>query len=177
MLKIKDVTSKLKEYDRVVQIYSDSFPKNEKLPMWLLKVMSKRNSVEFLAFYDNDNFCGFTYLIHNKNITFILYLATDKIIRSKGYGSQILNWIVENHKENCIVLNIETVDDKYANYEERLSRQKFYFKNGFIDTKFKLIDKEDIYDVLYKGNCFSKSEYENLFKKFSFNLVRTKLSI
>ena len=176
MLEVKNVNSKLNEYKKILQIYKDSFPENEKMPMWILNLMAKRTSVDFLAFYDENIFCGFTYLIYHKNTTFVLYLAIDRNIRSKGYGSQILNWIIENKKENLIVLNIETVDNKYNNYEERFIRQKFYFKNGFVDTKYKMIDKDDIYDVLYKGSNFSKSEYEELFKQFSFGFVRKKLS-
>lgn len=176
MLKARNVNSRLKEYKNVLQIYKQSFPENEKLPIWLLRLMSKRRCVDFLAFYDDDVFCGFTYLIHHKTTTFVFYLATDASIRSKGYGSQILNWIADNNKENVIVLNIETVNPRYNNYEQRLSRQNFYFKNGFLDTKYKLIDDGDIYDVLYKGCHFSKSAYEELFKNFSFNLMKPKLS-
>lgn len=137
--------------------------------------MLRREVVNFLAFYDDDIFCGFTYLIYNKNTTFVLYLATDNSVRSTGYGSQILNWI-SNDKPNDIVLNIETVSDKYDNYEQRLSRQKFYLKNGFVDTKYKLIDKDTIYDVLYKGKNFSKEEYEELLRSFTFGFIRKKLS-
>ena len=50
--------------------------------------------------------------------------------------------------------------------------QKFYFKNGFVDTKYKLVDSGNIYDVLYKGNNFSKSEYEKLLKTFSFGFIK-----
>lgn len=171
MLTVKKVNSSLKEYDKVLQIYNDSFPQNEKLPVWLLKIMSKRNSVKFLAFYNENIFCGFTYLVYYKKTTYVFYLAIDESNRSKGYGSQILNWIVENNKDSRIVLNIETVDAKYSNYEQRLRRKKFYIKNGFIDTNYKLKYREDSYDILYKGYDFSKSEYEELLKKFSFNLI------
>ena len=174
MLDVKNINIKLREYKKIAEIYEKSFPDNEKLPMWLLNIMSKRACVDFLAFYDDDIFCGFTYLITYKNTTFVLYLAIDSSIRSKGYGSQILNWIIDNKQEN-IVLNIESVSDKYDNFKERLSRQKFYLKNGFKDTKYKLIDKSDVYDVLHKGSNFAKLEYEALFRSFSFGLVRKKI--
>lgn len=175
MLEVRRINKKLREYEKVTEIYKKSFPENEKLPIWLLNIMSKRRCVDFLAFYDENIFCGFTYLITNKNTTFVLYLAIDDSIRSKGYGSQILNWIV-NNKQNNIVLNIETVSDEYDNYEQRVSRQKFYLKNGFVDTKYKIVDKNDVYDVLHKGDDFSKSEYEQLFRDFSFGVIRQKLS-
>ena len=172
MLKVKVVNSRLKEYKNILNLYKESFPKNERLPIWLLNIMSKRTCVDFLAFYDNNIFCGFSYLIHNNNITFILYLAIDTSIRSKGYGTKILNLISNNKQNNSIILNIETVSNKYADYKQRLNLQKFYFKNGFVDTKYKLVDSGNIYDVLYKGNNFSKSEYEKLLKTFSFGFIK-----
>ena len=101
-----------------------------------------------------------------------MYLAIDTSIRSKGYGTKILSLISNNKQNNNIILNIETVSNKYVDYKQRLNRQKFYFKNGFIDTKYKLVDSGNIYDVLYKGNNFSKSEYEKLLKTFSFGFIK-----
>ena len=103
MLKVKVVNSRLKEYKNILNLYKESFPKNERLPIWLLNIMSKRTCVDFLAFYDNNIFCGFSYLIHNNNITFILYLAIDTSIRSKGYGTKILNLISNNKQNNSII--------------------------------------------------------------------------
>ena len=172
MLKVKVVNSHLKWYKNILNLYKESFPKNERLPIWLLNIMSKRTCVDFLAFYYNNIFCGFSYLIHNNNITFILYLAIDTSIRSKGYGTKILSLISNNKQNNNIILNIETVSNKYVEYKQMLNRQKFYFKNGFVDTKYKLVDSGNIYDVLYKGNNFSKSEYEKLLKTFSFDFIK-----
>lgn len=172
MLKVKVVNSRLKEYKKILNLYKESFPKNERLPIWLLNIMSKRTCVDFLVFYNNNIFRGFSYLIHNNNITFILYLAIDTSIRSKGYGTKILSLISNNKQNNNIILNIETVSNKYVDYKQRLNRQKFYFKNGFVDTKYKLVDSGNIYGVLYKGNNFSKSEYEKLLKTFSFGFIK-----
>lgn len=174
MLEVKKIDKKLNEYKKIIEIYKKSFPKNEKLPIFLLNIMSKRECVDFLAFYDNDTVCGFTYLVNDKNMTFVLYLAVDDSIRSNGYGSKIIKWIINNKKDN-IVLNIEEVDRQYNNYEQRLRRQKFYFKNGFIDTGYNIKVRDDIHDVLYKGNNFIKKEYENLIKSFSFGFKQLKL--
>jgi hypothetical protein len=104
-------------------------------------------------------------------MTFVLYLATDTSVRSKGYGSGILNWITEAFPENYIVLNIETVSENYDNFEQRVKRQKFYFNNRFQDTGYVLYDKTDIYDVLSTNNNFSEDDYRSLFRKFSFGFV------
>ena len=175
MLKTKNINSKLNEYQQILELYRSAFPENEKLPIWLLNLMSKRKCVDFLAFYDEDVFCGFTYLIHHHQTTFVLYLAINRNVRSKGYGSKILKWI-SDHAQKNIILNIETVWTKYENYNQRLSRQKFYFKNGFSDTQYKMIDNGEKYDVLYKGEHFSTLECEALLKHFSFGFYRKKLS-
>ncbi|WP_455541945.1 GNAT family N-acetyltransferase [Intestinibacter sp.] len=176
MLHTKVVNSKLPEYKKLLSIYDDAFPKDEQFPMLMLRLMAKRKCIDFLAFYDGDVFCGFTYLIHHKNTTFILYLAIDKNIRSKGYGTQILNWIAYNYENHTIVLNIEPVDEKCDNYEQRLSRQKFYFKNGFDSSGYKFHTKDCVFDTLYKGDVFDKEKFEKLIKKFSFGFSSIDLS-
>ncbi|HCW52862.1 MAG TPA: N-acetyltransferase [Clostridium sp.] len=175
MLEVKNVSSKLEEYKKVFQMYEEYFPENERLPLWFLRIMSKRRNVEFLAFYDNKILCGFTYLVHYKSTTFVYYLAVNKDVRSNGYGSKILSWIADSNKSNTIVLVIEEVDPKYDNYEERLNRIKFYKKNGFVNAGYKLIDKDGIYDFLYKGSDFSKSECEEMFKNFFLGFATKKI--
>lgn len=174
-MQAKRVTKKNPDYERVMDIYQEAFPENEKIPVWFLRMMAKRKCIEFQAFYDEHTFCGFAYLIHHENTTFVLYLATDTKIRSKGYGKKILQWISDAYPSNNIALNIETVDKQYDNYEQRLRRARFYLKNDFQQTGFILNDKKNVYDVLYKGAHFSQEEYEKLMKKFTFGFTPVKL--
>lgn len=112
--------------------------------------MSFRKCVDFYAFYDENIFCEFTYLIHYKKMPFVLYLVTDVSVRLKRYGSGILNWIMEAYHTNYIVLNVETASKNYDNFEQRVKRQKFYFNNGLKNTGYILYDKEDIYDEHFR---------------------------
>ncbi|BCN31829.1 GNAT family N-acetyltransferase [Anaeromicropila herbilytica] len=177
MITAKKVIIKSKSFRSIKKLYQQAFPENEKLPIWILVLMSLRKCVDFYSFYDKNVFCGFTYLIHYKKMTFVLYLATDSSVRSKGYGAGILDWIEKAYQENSIVLNIETVSEKYDNFEQRLKRQKFYYNNGFQDTGYTLYDKKDIYDVLITKNSanFSEGEYKNLFRRFSFGFITINL--
>lgn len=177
MITAKKVSIKSNSFRSIEKLYQQAFPKNEKLPIWILILMSLRKCADFYAFYDKNVFCGFTYLIHYKKMTFVLYLSTDSSVRSKGYGGSILDWIQKAHQENCIVLNIETVSKNYDNFEQRVKRQKFYFNNGFQDTGYILYDKKDIYDVLSAKDCanFSEDEYINLFRRFSFGFITINL--
>lgn len=175
-LTAKRVIIKSEHYQRIKKLYNQAFPKNEKLPMWLLLAMKLRKCVDFYVFLDNETFCGFSYLIHYKEMIFVLYLTTDDTLRSKGYGSGILELISKKYPKKEIVLNIENVIENCGNFEQRVKRQKFYFKNGFLDTGYTLIDRNVVFNTLSTNTDFSVDTYKKLIKKFSFGLVSVHLT-
>ncbi|MGG5372098.1 hypothetical protein IGI67_003769 [Enterococcus sp. AZ196] len=138
------------------------------MPIWLLNILNLRKGIEFLAFYEEKLFCGFAYLVHHRKTTFIVYLATNPDIHSKGFGSKILKWIEKTYNQNEIVLNIETVSPNYGNYQQRLRRQHFYFKNGYYKMDFKIEDNGVIYDILSNSKTFSFDKYKKMIRYFSF---------
>ena len=75
----------------VKKIYLDAFPKKERIPFFMMVLLTKITHTEFLAFYDKDLLCGLVYSATIGNITYIIFFAVDKDIRSKGYGSKILD--------------------------------------------------------------------------------------
>ena len=86
--------------------------------MWLLSVLAFRKSVNFKAFYDDDQFCGVLYTAEDNKYTFVLYLAVNDLIRSNGYGTKILDWLKEN-TEKIIVLNVESLNPSAPNALQR----------------------------------------------------------
>ncbi|MGM0216126.1 GNAT family N-acetyltransferase [Enterococcus sp. AZ109] len=174
MLTVKQITRQLPEYDKIFDIYKHSFPKEEQMPVWLLRLFSRRKRVEFLAFYNEDVFCGFTYLVQSEKLTFVFYLATDPDQRSQGYGSQIVAWIQEKYQDRGVVLTIETVDPAFDNYEQRLRRQQFYFSNQFRDTGYQVREYGVLYDVLADTPNFVFSDYQEILTYFSFGFYSVK---
>lgn len=59
----------------------------------------------------------------------ILYLAVNDKIRSKGYGSRILQEIKGRAHSRSIVLNVEKPSVNAENNAQRISRIAFYEKN------------------------------------------------
>ena len=166
-LRLKRISRNSKDINELKRLYSESFPVDEQLPFWILLWKSKKEFVDFFAFYDNHQLVGFTFLIYNTDLTFVLYLAIDDKYRSKGYGSMALSKIKEYYPDNRIVLNIELVDDSTENYEQRLRRKKFYLKNGFKESALKMTEANDnSYEVLINGSDITKEEYYGLYKKF-----------
>ncbi len=174
MLTVKPVTKQLSDYGRILEIYQRSFPVEEQMPFWLMRLFARRKQIDFLAFYDQENFCGFAYLVHHEGLTFIFYLATDPDKRSEGYGSQILSWLQQEYAQRGLVLTIETVDPAYEDFAQRKRRQKFYFNNHLQDTGYRVKEFGVIYDVLTNDPSFSFEAYQKVLKYFSFGFYSVK---
>lgn len=139
------------QYGVVKKLFERAFPKAERLPMWLLLLLARRKGVDFEAYYDDDNFCGFSYIVENDDLAFILYLAVNDEMRSQGYGSRILECVKTKAGEKPIVLNIEPLDSNAENCEQRKRRLTFYEKNGYVNTGFVLREnKEKIFNTCYR---------------------------
>ena len=119
------VSASQPDYHIIKELYCRAFPASERYPLWLLLAMSLRKCVDFIAFYDDGVFCGFTYLIQHGKLTFVLYLAVDGGMRSRGYGGCALDWIKNRYPANDIVLNIEAIEPS-QNYSQRIKRLEFY---------------------------------------------------
>lgn len=180
MLKTKFVNNKLSDLNTVKSLFFTLFPVVERVPFWFLLMKAKKNFVDFLAFYDEEDFAGFVYLITRKNLTLILYIAVNSTMQGKGYGSCILNYVKTLYPGNRFIIDIEAVNAYANNHEQRKKRRAFYIKNGYVPTGFFLIEKTEIYETLTHGGDCSITECQALIKKFTgralYLLFKPKLS-
>ena len=174
-LKTKPVSKSLPEYMQIRLLIKRAFPKDEQLPMWLLRLLSTKKNIDFTAYYDENTFCGITYTVQNKNMAFVLYLAVNDEIRSKGYGSAILAQLKVGFKRKPISLNVETLDLNAKNYDQRVRRVAFYKKNGFLSTNQFLSDKKTKYLILSTAENFSAEDYQAVLRTFSCGLYTPKI--
>ena len=86
----------------VRQMYLKAFPSEERMPFPAMVAMSKLWHTDFLEFYDGDTLCGFVYPAHTRKLVFIMFLAVDKVLRSKGYGSAILHKIQRRYSDTAV---------------------------------------------------------------------------
>jgi GNAT superfamily N-acetyltransferase len=131
--------------------------------------------VDFLSFSDEGVFVGFAYLVSYKKTTFVLYLAVDGSLRGKGYGSRVLSQIKAEKTGQRTVLNIEPLDEKAPNAEQRRKRLAFYERNGFSESGYVSRDPSSIYDVLCFGPALDPGEYERLLTRFALHLAPQKV--
>ena len=123
---------------------------------------SKKQFIEFIAFYDEDKFVGFAYNISRDDLTYIFYLAVNPAIRGGGYGSKILQETMKMYDGQRFCLSAEKPDSNAENAEQRVRWIDFYHRNGFLDSNKDCVEDGVVYEMLHFGKDFEKSEYLKL---------------
>ena len=182
MLQFFDVTKKSPWLPQVKALYESAFPANERIPIkHLLDDKIKR---EFWAFFNKEDgenaaaprFCGFSNSITHGSITNIIYFAVMPELRSRGYGSQILQAIREKHPDSRIVVDIEVEEDsKDAEELERRNRRRdFYQRNGFDSSPFDYVWQGEHYRLLTAGGTVTEKEFRDFWKEILKNVPGAK---
>ena len=192
MLQFFDVTKKSPWLPQVKALYESAFPANERIPIkHLLDDKIKR---EFLAFFDKEDgesgaaentadentatprFCGFSNSITHGSITNIVYFAVVPELRSRGYGSKILQAIREQHPDTRIVVDIEVEEDsKDAEELERRNRRRdFYQRNGFGSSPVDYVWQSEHYRLLTAGGTVTEKEFRDFWKEILKNVPGAK---
>jgi GNAT superfamily N-acetyltransferase len=172
-LRVEKVNVKNKR--KVKEIYYSAFPKEERMPFWLMLILAKMWHTKFFSFYDNDVLCGFIYMGINKRLGFIMFFAVDENIRSKGYGSRILQKVQSMYPDRKIIVSIERCDVSAKDIDDRIRRKEFYLKNGYVDTGYlvRLANVEQ--EILVSNGAFSKREFAWFFIKYSNGTMYPKI--
>ncbi len=161
----KDLSKKLSDYKEICAFMKRVFPKEELMPMWLIRLLTLRKKYDFKVYYDNDLFVGILFTIESDDTLFVFYIAVNDKIHSKGYGSKLLQIIFDKHPDKSVTLFIETMDDKNAlNYEQRVKRLMFYERNGFTHTGIKAGFKAPFIDILSTDKDYDTEKAKKLMK-------------
>ena len=83
-------------------IYKEAFPREEKIPFWMLKMLTRDGRGEFYGVYDHEELIGLVYNVYYKDIIYISYLAIDDTKRGAGYGGRILQTIQKKYSDSRI---------------------------------------------------------------------------
>ncbi|KRL91529.1 acetyltransferase [Lactobacillus kalixensis DSM 16043] len=152
-----------------------AFPEWERFSMFSLLAMSLHRNVKFHAIYDDNQFCGITYYAINDNTVYLTYLAINEKLRGQGYGSKILTMLEEQFPDQQIVIDIEPVTKKAKNYKQRVSRLKFYERNGFHRTDQRLKDADGEFEALTTGEKFDRNSFIRTLHQMSFGFYQAKV--
>lgn len=174
-MKIKHVNILSKDYKKIRDIFSTSLPSYERLSLFSIYAFSLRKDIHYLVFYEGKTIVGIMYTIETKKLNYLLYLVVNPELRSKGYGSKMLEWLKNRSQDKPVALDIEIIDDKASNYGQRLKRLTFYERNGFHSTNYNIFYEDQYYTVLTNNENFEIKDLVDLFKTFTFNLYRPNI--
>ena len=151
-------------------LYLTAFPKEERLPWWLMRLNAHRKGIDLTAWMEDGRFQGFTSSVTVEGLHFLLFFAVDS--PGQGYGSAILSALREEYGN--IALNVELLEETALNYPQRLRRFSFYQKNGFTDTG------HDVWEVggrlrILATQPLDIKQYKKIFLKLSLGLWDVKM--
>lgn len=159
------VSSDNGNYIEVIDLYKEAFPEARKVPKWFLKYSLRNGKVGFSAMYSEDIWIGLIHITEYEDIVFIQTIAIKESSRSKGFGSQVLEYLKSISTGKRIVLNIEVIDDQASNYNQRLKRKAFYKSNEFLSSGFTVKEPGENLEMLIYGGDITKVEIESMYKK------------
>lgn len=172
-MKTRDITKDKRLAREAKKLYIEAFPKEERIPWWLLMLNSRRKDVDLTAWMDGDTFCGLTASVTVEGLHFLLFFAVAQPLRGKRYGSQILTRL--RHTYETVVLNVETLDPTAPNYPQREKRFGFYGKNGFFDTGYHVWEVGGKFRVLSTRQQLDVPAYKKVFKKLTLGIWNVRL--
>ena len=163
-----------KQKKEIKMIYTNAFPKEERMPFTMMIAMSYLWNTEFLAYYDGDILCGIMYLATIGRQTFVMFFAVDEKLRSHGYGSRILDCVQKAHPKNKIIISIERGDENTDDIEIKKRRKNFYLRNGYQETGYYL-KLGTIQEIIIRNGEFSKLKLRLFFMLYSCLTMYTRI--
>ncbi|WP_157151072.1 GNAT family N-acetyltransferase [Brachyspira sp. SAP_772] len=110
MIKLIEMKNNLKNKNVYHQIFNEAFPIEERWNFEMILENKSNSRYKFYSILDDDKPIGLTMIWIFEKFYFGEYLAIDKNLRGKNYGSQVLNKIFDMHDDKLIVIEVEPYD-------------------------------------------------------------------
>ena len=110
MIKLIEIKENLENIDFYREVYNEAFPPEERWSFDRILENKDNHNYKLYAILDDTAPIGITMLWHLKDFNFGEYLAIDKKLRGKKYGSEVLTKILDMLKDKLIVIEVEPYD-------------------------------------------------------------------
>ena len=148
---------------QIKQLYETAFPKDEQIPWDDLMRLVEEMPLDFTAYYDGEDFIGFTIVYPRKSFNWYWYFAVREELRGKGYGQQILSQLTERYKGQTCVLDMESPTQVCDNLVQRQRRHQFYLRNGFRDTNIYRTYNDITMTIMMMGEgAFTMQDWDDI---------------
>lgn len=166
-LSVIPVSENFPDMGKLCKLNNEAFPQIERISTERLIRMAEKNQIDLNAVYDQKRFVGFFAMFSGPGCAYIFFFAVEPSLRSKGYGSQMLNVVRTTYPDSQIVLDLEEADLEAENYEQRLSRKRFYSRGGYRESGYHVNYVGVTYEVLFLGDSFDLDSFKKLLSKIS----------
>ncbi|MEI0488201.1 GNAT family N-acetyltransferase [Brachyspira pulli] len=167
MIKLIEMKDNLQNKEFYRNLYNDAFPPEERWNFDMTLENKDNHNYKFYAILDDDTPIGLTMLWDLEDFNYGEYLAIDKNLRGKKYGSEVLTKILDILKNKLIVIEVEPYDlDEIAR-----KRIEWYKRFGLIlaeyDYDMPCIDKSNNIStmkmkIMTSREIQSKEEHDNI---------------
>ena len=145
--------------EKVNRLFRTAFPKEERPPVFLLYLRRRQGRASFRAIMDGDTFVGLALVTGPKEVQMLLFFAIEEAFRGKGYGSRVLEMLMEEMGDVPFFLCAEPRDDAAPNAQERINRLAFYAANGFHEVGVHVKEAGVPFTVLSPGPAITRRQY------------------
>ncbi len=144
-------------------LYQESFPEDEQIPWEELMRLVGEMPLDFTAYYNEDEFIGFTIVYLRKPFNWFWYFAVREDLRGRGYGQQILTQLIRRFEGQTCVLDMESPNQICDNVEQRKMRHEFYLRNGFRDTNVYRYYNDILMTIMMIGDgSFTMKDWDDI---------------
>ena len=154
-------------------IYLEAFPKEERLPWWLLRLNATRQGIDITGWLEEGQLRGITVSVTEGGLHFLLFFAIHPQFRGRGYGSAILEALKAQYE--TVVLNVEPLVADAPNLPQRQRRFRFYSRCGFRDTGYHVWEVGGMFRVLSTRETLDVPAYKKIFRKLTLGFWDVRL--
>lgn len=178
MRKMK-LTTKYKPYlPQIKRLYRDAFPRDERMPFFLISRECRKGSAEIFAVVSNSGrFGGFAVTMRSGDIMMLSYFAISPQLRDRGIGSRVIRALMRRFKDSRFILEIEDVAEPCGDPETRQRRREFYLRNGMVPAGFTAHVFMSDLEVLTSGKPVTFEEYRDLYRLRRGNRVAINVTL
>ena len=164
-MKTKQITASNAD-EQLRQLYETAFPQEEQIPWTDLMRLIGEMHLDFTAYYDGDDFIGFTIAYPRPSFNWFWYFAVREELRGKGYGRQILIMLKERYEGQTSMFDMESPRQECDNSVQRKRRHAFYLRNGFRDTNvYRNFENVEMTIMMIGPGSFTEQDWDEIVRE------------
>ena len=154
----------LPQWLKIYHLYQTAFPRCERKPFSMIYKMYRKGTTDVWYCTDQGKFVGIAITINGDDAILLDYFAMDKKLRGSGYGSAILQALIQQYAPKTLFGEIETVYEECDDLDMRIRRKQFYLRNGLKEMGVMVYLFGVKMELLTSDRSMTFEEYRDFYK-------------